>query len=127
VLPLQLLTSVLHADHSFVLPRMLPNQSLILVPPFYTDINVTADTVLTDCDDDHCEAAMTRWARMCVRWITGQLGGTDHLRIVDESLGGTWAQRLANRKRPELDGCAGSVGGLGPRGCCPLEKLPSAH
>lgn len=61
---------------------MLPNQSLILVPPFYTDINVTADTVLTDCDDDHCEAAMTRWARMCVRWITGQLGGTDHLRIV---------------------------------------------
>ena len=66
--------------HSFVLPKMLANQSLVLVPPFYTDINVTAEQVVSDCDDSDCDAAMARWAKMCVRWVTG--GTADAQRIV---------------------------------------------
>ena len=52
----------------------------VLVPPFYTDTNVTAAQVVLDCDDSDCDAAMARWARMCVQWATE--GTADSKRIV---------------------------------------------
>jgi hypothetical protein len=57
--------------HSFIRPKMLSNQSFVLVPPFYGERNATRDTV-TDCDDSDCDAAMARWADVCARWVQGR-------------------------------------------------------
>ena len=43
---------------------------------------MTAEQVVLDCDDSDCDAAMARWAQLCVKWVTGELGGVDFTRIV---------------------------------------------
>ena len=49
--------------HSWVLPKLLPHQRLVLIPPFYGDgKNTTAADALLDCDDGDCDRPMARWA-----------------------------------------------------------------
>lgn len=65
----------------WVLPKMAPHQSLVLIPPFYGGAEVSYVDSMLDCGDVDCDAAMTRWANITQGWVSGTAGIRDADRV----------------------------------------------